>query len=254
MPALFIGHGSPTNVIEDNDFTRHLKYLGLILPKPKAIMVISAHWMTQRTFVSSSPAPVMIYDFYGFPDELYKVVYVCPGAPDLAAEISKKSDGVIKDEASYGLDHASWMLLKFIYPNADIPVFELSVDMYINLQQHYALGKTLAYLRDEGVLIIGSGNMVHNLKDINWEGRDASVYPWAQKADEILMGNLISKNHKALFDPHALGPEVKHAVPTFDHYIPMISILGMQQNNEELKFTHESIQYGSVSMRSFMIS
>lgn len=254
MPALFIGHGSPTNVVEDNDFTKHLKYLGLILPKPKAIMVISAHWMTKGTLVSSTPAPEMIYDFFGFPDELYQIVYKCPGAPEVAKRISETSNGLIKDDHSYGLDHASWTLLKFIYPDADIPVFELSVDMYISMQEHYEIGKKLAYLRDEGVLIIGSGNMVHNLRDINWEGSNGSIFPWAQKADEILTNNIISKNHKALVDPYALGPEIKRAIPSFDHYIPMINILGMQQSKDILKFTHESIQFGSISMRSFMIS
>ena len=254
MPALFIGHGSPTNVVEDNDFTRHLKYLGLVLPKPKAVLVISAHWMTKGTFISSASTPEMIYDFFGFPDELYQIIYKCPGAPKLAVEISEKSNEVIKADSSYGLDHGCWTLLKFIYPDASIPVFELSVDMYITTQQHYELGKKLAYLRDEGVLIIGSGNMVHNLRDINWEGRDSDIFPWAKKADEIITNLIMDKNHKALFEPHALGEEIKHAVPTFDHYIPMINILGMQHSKDVLKFTHDSIQYGSVSMRSFMIS
>jgi 4,5-DOPA dioxygenase extradiol len=254
MPALFIGHGSPTNAAEDNEFTKHLKYLGHILPKPKAIMVISAHWMTKGTFVSSSPAPEMIYDFFGFPDELYQIVYKCPGAPEVAKGISETSNGLVKDDNSYGLDHGSWTLLKFMYPDADIPVFELSVDMYITLEEHFEIGKKLAYLRDEGVLIIGSGNMVHNLRDINWEGRDASIFPWARKADEILTSNILAKNYKALSDPRTLGSEVNHAVPSFDHYIPMMNILGMQQNTDTLMFTHNSIQFGSISMRSFMIS
>lgn len=254
MPALFIGHGSPTNVIEDNSFTKHLKYLGKVLPKPKAIMVISAHWMTRGIFVSSSPVPQLIYDFIGFPDELYKITYPCPGASEVAKQVAEKSKEKIKADASYGLDHASWTLLKHIFPEANIPVFEMSIDLDLPLKQHFEIGKQLAYIRYEGVMIIGSGNIVHNLRDINWEGRDAEVFEWAAKADETIKKLLINKDYKALMDPNALSPEAEHSVPTFDHYIPMMNILGMQQSSETLQFTHESIQYGSISMRSFMIS
>jgi 4,5-DOPA dioxygenase extradiol len=254
MPALFIGHGSPTNVVEDNSFTKHLKYLGKILPKPKAIMVISAHWMTHGIFVSSAKSPEMIYDFFGFPDVLYQIKYPCPGAEKIAKQLEKKFPEKIKADSHYGLDHASWTLLKHIYPDADIPVFEMSIDLALPLKDHYEFGKQLSFLRDEDVLVIGSGNMVHNLRDINWEGRDAEVFEWAFTADDILKKNLLSKEYKRLLDPHSICPEVKHGVPTFDHYIPMIPVLGMQQEGETLQFTHESIHYGSISMRSFMIS
>ncbi|MFH0867370.1 MAG: 4,5-DOPA dioxygenase extradiol [Bacteroidota bacterium] len=254
MPVLFIGHGSPENVIEDNSFTKHLKYLGKVLPKPKAIMVVSAHWMTRGTFVSSSPVPQMIYDFIGFPDELYEIIYSCNGAPEIANGIAEKFSNKIKTDTSYGLDHASWTLMKYIYPDANIPVFEMSIDLDLPLKQHFENGKHFAYLRNEGVMVIGSGNMVHNLRDINSEGRDAEVFDWAATADETLKKLLINKDFKALMDPHALGQEVKHSVPTFDHYIPMMYVLGMQQGSDILQFTHESIQYGSISMRSFMIS
>lgn len=254
MPALFIGHGSPTNVAEDNSFTKHLQYLGKVLPKPKAIMVISAHWITKGIFVASSKQPKMIYDFFGFPDELYQITYPCPGAKEVAKQIEKKFPEKIKADADYGLDHASWTLLKHIYPSADIPVFEMSIDIYQPLKYHYDLGKQIAYLRDEGIMIIGSGNIVHNLRDINWEGRDAEKFEWAIAADEKIKNLLITGDFKALLDPHAISPEVKHAVPSFDHYIPMTTTLGMKSNNETLQFTHESIQYGSISMRSFMIS
>lgn len=254
MPALFIGHGSPNNVIEDNSFTKHLKYLGKILPKPKAIMVISAHWMTRGTFISSSKSPEMIYDFFGFPQELYQIKYSCPGAKEVAKQIESKFPDKIKTDANYGLDHASWTLLKHIYPAADIPVFEMSIDLDMPLKTHFEFGKQLSYLRDENILIIGSGNMVHNLRDINWEGRDAEVFDWAYNADEKIKGLLISEDFKSLTLPHTLGPELVHAIPTNDHYIPMIIVLGMKQTTDTLQFTHESIQYGSISMRSFMIS
>ena len=254
MPALFIGHGSPTNVVEDNSFTKHLKYLGKVLPKPKAIMVISAHWMTRGIFVSSSPAPQLTYDFIGFPDELYKITYPCPGASEIANQIAEKFPAKIKADASYGLDHASWSLLKHIFPEANIPVFEMSIDLNLSMKQHFEIGKQLTYLRDEGVLIMGSGNIIHNLRDINWEGRDADVFDWASTADETLKKLLINKDYKALMDPLALSQEVMHSIPSFDHYIPMMNILGMQQSSDTLQFTHESFQYGSISMRSFMIS
>ncbi len=254
MPALFIGHGSPNNVIEDNSFTKHLKYLGKILPHPKAVLVISAHWMTRGIFVCNSQTPQIIYDFIGFPEELYKITYFCPGASEIANQIAEKHPDKIKADVSYGLDHASWTLLKHIYPDANIPVFEMSIDLNLTMKQHFEIGKRLVYLRDEDVLIIGSGNMVHNLRDINWEGRDAEVFEWAATADETLKKLRRSKDYKSLIDPHALGTEVKHSVPTFDHYIPMMYVLGMQKSSDTLQFTHESIQYGSVSMRSFMIS
>jgi 4,5-DOPA dioxygenase extradiol len=254
MPVLFIGHGSPNNFIEDNSFTKHLKYLGKILPQPKAIMVISAHWMTRGTFVSSAPLPQMIYDFIGFPEELYKISYPCKGAPDIANQITEKFPEKIKADTSYGLDHASWTLLTHIYPNANIPVFEMSINIDLPLKSQYDLGKQLSFLRDENILIIGSGNIIHNLRDINWDGRDADVFEWAQIADDVIKKLLIAKDHKALLDPHALGYEIKHSVPSYDHYIPMLTVLGMQQSQDTLQFTHESIQYGSISMRSFMIS
>jgi len=254
MPALFIGHGSPNNVVEDNSFTKHLKYLGKILTEPKAIIVISAHWMTRGTFFSTANEPQMIYDFFGFPDELYKISYPCKGAPKIAKSIAKKFPDDFNIDSSYGLDHGAWTLLKHIYPDANIPVFEMSVDLYAPLKQLYENGKKLAYLRDEDVLIIGSGNLVHNLRDINWESRDAEVFEWAKIADEELKKNLINNDIKSLTAPHSLGYEIKHAIPAFDHYIPMLTILGMKQKNEMLKFTYEGIQYGSISMRSFMIS
>lgn len=254
MPALFIGHGSPFNVIEDNSFTKHLKYLGKILPKPKAIMVISAHWMTKGTFVGSTKEPKMIYDFLGFPEELYQIKYSCPGIKETAKQLEKKFPDKIKADAEYGLDHASWTLLKHIYPDADIPVFEMSIDIYLPLKAHFELGKQISFLRDEGILIIGSGNIIHNLHDIDWEERDAEVFEWAAKADEAIKKLLIAGDYKTLIDPHALGPEVKHSIPSFDHYIPMMNILGMKSTNETLQFTHEDMQYGSISMRSFMIS
>lgn len=210
--------------------------------------------MTKGTYICTSPEPKMIYDFIGFPDELYEIAYPCKGEPNIANQIAQKHPDKIIADSGYGQDHGSWTLLKHIFPDASIPVFEMSIDLNLPLMQHFDLGKKLAYLRSEGIMIIGSGNMVHNLRDINWEGPDADPFHWAAKADEILKTQLISKNYKKLIDFSTLGSEVEHGIPTPDHYIPMICVLGMQQESENMQFTHESIQYGSISMRSFMIS
>jgi 4,5-DOPA dioxygenase extradiol len=249
MPALFIGHGSPMNVIQNNSYTQHLGKLGKELPLPKAILVVSAHWMTNGTFVSASAKPETIYDFYGFPDELYNITYPCKGSPETATEISSlKEIGIDKN---YGLDHASWAVLKHMYPEANIPVLEMSIDMNKPFQYHFDLGKKLGFLRDEGVLIIGSGNLVHNLRIIDFDD-NALPMNWAIEADETIKKVLTEKDFNKLLNPFPLASSIKLAIPTPDHYIPMLYIAGMMQENERIKFTHESIQNGSVSMRSFI--
>ena len=260
MPVLFIGHGSPMNIILDNSYTKSLATLGKSLPKPKAIMVISAHWLTKGTSVTCMERPKTIYDFYGFPDELYAMRYPAPGAPDearLVTEIVKKIK--VTCHADWGLDHASWAVLKHLYPGADIPVFEMSLSYTFNewhpkpLQYHYDLARELAELRTRGVLIIGSGNIVHNLGMIDFENIDAETFDWAREFDERAKASLQSRDHGDLLRYQDMGRSSLLAVPTLDHYLPMIYAIALQEKDEPLTFIHEGFQYGSVSMRCFRI-
>jgi 4,5-DOPA dioxygenase extradiol len=259
MPVLFIGHGSPMNIISDNKFTQNLKKLGKELPKPKAILVISAHWLTSGTRVLCSKNPRLIYDFYGFPKELYEIDYSSPGLPELAMLISKKleSYNVICDH-EWGYDHASWAILKHIYPNEDIPVLELSLDYGFNrwnvkpIEHHYQLAKNLKSFRDQGVLIIGSGNIVHNLRIIDFNV-NAPIMEWAKQLDETVKENLINSNHQSLINFKEMGHVADLGIPTWDHYLPLIYTIALQEKDEPIIFTHEGFQHGSVSMRCLQI-
>ncbi|NPE29517.1 4,5-DOPA dioxygenase extradiol [Methanococcoides sp. SA1] len=260
MPVLFIGHGSPLNIVLKNSFTDRLTELGKNLPRPRAIMVISAHWLTNGTCVTCNERPRTIYDFYGFPDELYKVKYPCQGSPDEARYVTEIVQKVpVKCNTEWGIDHASWAVLKYMYPNADIPVFEMSLDYSFNewqpnlIQQHYDLAAELGQLRRRGVLIIGSGNIVHNLGLIDFHNIDAEPYEWAKKFDESVRSNLINRNHEDLIDYWNMGEGSSLAVPTLDHYLPMIYAIALQEKNEPLNFIYEGFQYGSISMRCFQI-
>jgi 4,5-DOPA dioxygenase extradiol len=248
------------NIVAKNSYTEDLARTSKNLPKPKAILVVSAHWLTEGTSVCCVEKPKTIYDFYGFPDELYKLKYPCPGAPETAESVSKMVKSFqVKCDNNWGLDHASWAVLKHMYPKADVPVFEMSLDYspYNDwhpkpLNYHYKLAGELAPLREQGVLIIGSGNLVHNLGLIDYDA-DAKPYPWAVKFDEKVKELLLEKNHEALLSHLDLGREARWAVPTLDHYLPMIYALGLQRKGEELQFVHEGFQNGSVSMRAFQI-
>jgi 4,5-DOPA dioxygenase extradiol len=260
MPVLFIGHGSPLNIILDNSFTRSLAALGKRLPKPKAIMVISAHWLTKGTFVGCTEKPETIHDFFGFAEELYDVVYRCRGASGEAAfatETLKKA--AVTCDHSRGLDHGAWAILRHLYPRADIPVFQLSLDYTFNewdpkpLQYHYELAAGLSELRSRGVLIIGSGNIVHNLGMFDFTNIEAKLFDWAVEFDEQVRSNLISGNHQDLIHYRNMGKAAALAVPTLDHYLPMIYAISLQEKNESLAFTYEGFQYGSISMRCFQI-
>lgn len=253
MPALFIGHGSPMNVVAKNDFTKHMSELGKQLPRPEAIMVISAHWLTEGTYVTCAEHPRQIYDFYGFPEELYRIKYNCAGSPRHAALTKKAAKGTeINCSAEWGLDHASWAILKHIYPKADIPVYELSLDVNRDLAFHYNLGRELESLRREGILIIGSGNIVHNLHLLDFD-TDATPENWVVEIDEKMKNCLLENNHVALIDYLKLDARIKLAVPTLDHYLPMLYILGMQEQKDKLRFVHEGCQNKTISMRSFIL-
>ena len=261
MPVLFIGHGSPLNIILKNDFTRSLVALAKALPRPRSILVISAHWLTDGTYVTSAERPQTIYDFYGFPPELYRLDYPSPGSPADAAWITDlvKYPPVRGDDA-WGLDHASWAILKHLYPKADIPVVEMSLDYSPSngwnrktLQSYYDLGRQLAPLREKGVLIIGSGNIVHNLRVVDMGHMDAAPFDWAVEFDERVKRLLLDRNHKELLDCRDASRATALAVPTLDHYLPMILAIALQQKDDDLDFLYEGFQNRSVSMRCFTI-
>ena len=260
MPVLFIGHGSPLNIILDNSFTRSLAALGKRLPKPKAIMVISAHWLTKGSFMGCMEKPKTIYDFYGFPKELYETTYSCPGAPEEAAFATGTAKRVtVKCDRGRGVDHGAWAILRHLYPRADIPVFQLSLDYTFNewdpkpLQHHYDLAAELSELRNRGVLIIGSGNIVHNLGMFDFTNIEAKSFDWAVEFDEQVKANLIGGNTQDLIHYQNMGMAAALAVPTLDHYLPMIYAIALREKNEPLTFTYEGFQYGSISMRCFQI-
>ena len=254
MPAFFIGHGSPMNAVSDNKFTRDLAAATKNLPAPSAIMVVSAHWLTHGTFVSTSRFPKTIYDFGGFPDELYKVKYEPAGSPEFALQAKKLLEqSHAKEDDAMGLDHGAWSILRHMYPKADIPVFQLSIDAGKPAAYHYELIRQLVSLRKRGLMIIGSGNIVHNLGILNWQNPNAAPYDWSLEFDEYVKKNLTDHNHQALIDYLKAGKAAQLAVPTNDHYLPLMYILGLQQKNEELKFIHHSFDLGSISMRSFIL-
>jgi 4,5-DOPA dioxygenase extradiol len=260
MPVLFIGHGSPLNIVLNNSYTESLVRLGKELPKPKVIMVVSAHWLTNGTYVTCNENPRLIYDFYGFPRELYQVKYPSSGSSEVAEFTSELVRSVqVKCNNDWGLDHASWAVLKHMYPQADIPIFEMSLDYSFNewnpktVKYHYDLASELGKLRRKGVLIIGSGNIVHNLGMIDFRNIDAKPFDWAVEFDEKVKSNLLSGNHINLIDYRNMGRTAPFAVPTLDHYLPMIYAIALQEKDDTLEFVHEGFQYGSISMRSFRI-
>ena len=261
MPVLFIGHGSPMNIIADNSFTRRLTRLGKESPRPKAILVISAHWLTEGTLVTCADKPRTIHDFGGFPPELYRMHYPCPGSPEtaqLAVDMVKKP--LLKCDYEWGLDHASWAVLKHMYPNADVPVIEMSLDYSPyngwhrqSLQYFYDLGAQLSPLREKEILIIGSGNIVHNLRYADMEDLEAKPFDWAVEFDDKAKRDLIERNHQDLLDCQNMSRTTSLAVPTLDHYLPMICTIAMQGKDEKLEFIYEGFQNRSVSMRCFKI-
>lgn len=248
----FIGHGSPMNVLANNAYTRDLRSWARGLKTPEAIIVISAHWQTQGTLVSCQQHPRQIYDFYGFPEELYQVAYPCPGAPELGKRISVllSSQGACCS-ADWGIDHAAWAVLVQLFPHAGIPVIEISLDMTQPPAYHYAAGQALRPLKSENYLILGSGNMVHNLGEINWE-EDAPHAPWAEDMANLFRGLISRRRHQALIDFPGSGTKANRGIPTLDHYLPLLHILGLQEDESPV-FFHQGMQNSSISMDSFWL-
>lgn len=256
MPVLFLGHGSPMNAIEENEFVQGFRHIGSEIEKPKAILVISAHWETRGTFVTAMENPSTIHDFGGFPQALFDVQYPAPGSPDLAEAVQQtiKSKEVHLDD-KWGLDHGSWSVVKHLYPNADVPIIQMSIDYSMSSAQHYALAKELAVLRKKGVLIIGSGNNVHNLRMVSWQHLNSVGYAfdWAQEANERMKAYIKDGNHQPLIDFQNQGSAFQLAIPTPEHYLPMIYALALQEKNEPLHIFNDAAVAGSLCMTSLKI-
>lgn len=255
MPVLFIGHGSPMNAVYDNSFTRSLSSLGSSLRamNPLALLVVSAHWLTDGTRVMVSEKPRTIHDFGGFPEELYTIQYPAPGAVGFAREAARLIHSVkVAEDHTWGLDHGAWTVLRHMFPRADIPVFEVSIDYHKAADHHFALGQELKPLRERGVLIIGSGNIVHNLSMAEFNDH-AKPLPLAIEFDETVKSALVQKDFDRLIDYPGVGRAAMMAVPTNDHYLPMLYSLGAADRTEDLSFTHEEIQNASISMRCFRV-
>ncbi|HEX8960126.1 MAG TPA: 4,5-DOPA dioxygenase extradiol [Geobacteraceae bacterium] len=254
MPVLFVGHGNPMNAVEDTSFAAAWRETAARIPRPKAILCISAHWETEGSFVTAMAHPRTIHDFYGFPDALYRVQYPAPGSPELAERVRElvSSTAVRPDEGySWGLDHGAWSVLRRMYSEADIPVVQLSLDRTQHPRFHYDLAAELSPLRREGVLVVASGNLVHNLRLLEWDA--VRPYPWAAEFDSLATELILSGEHDRLVAYPALGEAARLAIPTNEHYLPLLYALALQQPGEEVAFFAEGVAYGSISMRSLRI-
>ncbi|MEA5139474.1 4,5-DOPA dioxygenase extradiol [Arcicella rigui] len=255
-PLLFIGHGSPMNGIENNQFSQQWEAIGREVPNPTAVICISAHWLTRGTFVTAMEKPKTIHDFGGFPKALFDVQYPALGSPAIAEETKKLiTKAEVHLDHDWGLDHGTWTIIRHIYPKANIPVLQLSIDYYQSPQYHYELAQELAVLRRKGVLIIGSGNMVHNLRMVDFQRINGSYgYDWAIEINHIFKKHIAEGNHKPLINYESLGQAAKLAIPTPDHYYPLLYILGMQEKNEEATFFNDVAVGGSLTMTSVKIA
>jgi len=251
MPVLFVGHGSPMNAIERNEFYRSWVELGRKLPKPKAVLCISAHWETRGVYVTATETPETIHDFYGFPKALFDVQYPAPGNPRLAQRVAELVSSLqVRLDPGRGLDHGAWSVLVAMYPAADIPVVQLSLDTGQPGKFHYALARELAPLRDEDVLILGSGNMVHNLPMFSFH--DPQPLPWAVECDTELRRRIQAREHESLMDYDTLGPHARLAVPTPEHYFPLLYCLALQEQTEPASFFNSRV-ISAISMTSVLI-
>ncbi|MFN5370646.1 MAG: 4,5-DOPA dioxygenase extradiol [Bacteroidia bacterium] len=256
MPVLFLGHGSPMNAIEENEFVEGFRKIAAEIERPKAILCVSAHWETRGTFVTAMPQPKTIHDFGGFPQALFEVQYPAPGSPALAEELhhSSLSQHIALDH-SWGLDHGAWSVLKHLYPNADVPVIQLSLDVNMSPKEHYNLAQQLATLRRKGVLVIGSGNMVHNLGKVAWNRLNdiGFAFDWAQEASSKMKSFIVNGDHQSLIDFRKQGTAFDLAIPSAEHYLPLLYVLGMQDKSDNLKLFNDKALAGALTMTSLMI-
>ena len=256
MPVLFLGHGSPMNAIEENQFVSGFKEIAQSLPTPAAILCISAHWFTNGTKVTSMIIPRTIHDFSGFPQALYEVQYPAKGSPALANETKNLLFPTHIDlDEKWGLDHGAWSVIKHLYPQANIPIIELSIDYTKSAQYHFDLAKKLQVLRNKGILIIGSGNIIHNLRLVDFQhiDKDNYGYAWAIEAKEKLYNYINNRDFQPLINYHTLSTAVQLSIPTPEHYLPLIYTLGLQQKEENILFFNDKLVGGSISMTSIKI-
>ncbi len=256
MPVLFLGHGSPMNAIEENEFVAGFRNIAKTIPKPNAILCVSAHWETKGTYVTAMQNPPTIHDFGGFPKALFDVQYPAPGSPELAKEtksiVTKTEVGL---DEKWGLDHGAWSVIKHFYPNADVPVIQMSLDYYQTPLYHYELAKELASLRKKGVLIIGSGNMVHNLRMVAWDKLNTAGYgfDWALEASEKMKKYILNGDHKQLINYRSHGKPFELAIPTPEHYLPLLYAIALQEENETVSLFNDKAVAGSLTMTSVKI-
>jgi 4,5-DOPA dioxygenase extradiol len=256
MPLLFVGHGNPMNAIEENEFVAGFRSVAATLPRPRAVLCISAHWETQGTLVTAMQHPRTIHDFGGFPHELYEVQYPAPGSPELARETNRliHQTEVGLDE-SWGLDHGAWSVLRHFYPEADVPIIEMSLDYTKDARWHYDLARQLASLRRKGVLLMGSGNMVHNLRMIAWRrAEETFAYDWALEAGDKMKQLILSGDDGGLIDYQRQGEAFHLAIPTPEHYLPLLYPLALRESNEEVSLFNDSPVGGSITMTSVLIT
>jgi 4,5-DOPA dioxygenase extradiol len=253
MPALFLGHGNPMNAITENDNTRTWRKVGESLPRPNAILCVSAHWQTRGTAVTAMPKPKTIHDFGGFPRELYDVDYPAPGSPELAtATVQAAKKATVALDHEWGLDHGCWSVMMHLFPKADIPVVQLSLDHSKPAPWHYELAGELATLRSRGVLIVGSGNIVHNLRLADWNHADG--FEWALEANSKIKDLIVHGDTTSLVAYEKLGREVALAVPTPEHYLPLLYVLALKSHAESVSFFNDRCELGSIAMTSLTIS
>lgn len=253
MPVLFVGHGNPMNAITGNPYSGGWEGMARDVPRPEAVLCVSAHWDTHGLFVNTSPEPETIHDFWGFPQELYDVDYPCSGSTKWARETADLVKiATVRTDDNRGLDHGTWAVLKWMYPEADVPVFQISIDTSMPAAFHYELGRELAPLREGGVLIVGSGNMVHNLSVMDMTV-GAPPYEWAVEFDSMLKQLISDRDDQKLMTYQELGPTARMSIPTPEHYLPLLVVLGASDPAEPMEYSNESIDLRSVSMTSFKI-
>jgi 4,5-DOPA dioxygenase extradiol len=255
MPAVFFGHGNPMNAVSQNPYTEHWASIGASLPRPKAILSISAHWYIEDAAVTVSTSPRTIHDFGGFPRELYQVQYPAPGDPTLAALVQQLLSPLpVRFDESWGLDHGTWSVLCHVYPRADVPIVQLSLDATQPAAFHHEIGMRLAPLREQGILIVGSGNLVHNLHAYAWGQHAAEPYPWAVSFERRARELLLSGDIKPLLDyENQMGKEAMLSVPTPDHYLPLLYVIGTRTSSDPVIFPVEGVDGGSISMLAVQV-
>lgn len=253
LPAIFVGHGNPMNALAQNDYTRAWQSIGASIPKPRAVLSISAHWYIPDTAVTAMPTPKTIHDFGGFPRELFEFQYPAPGSPEVAAEVRDLIGASMQLDQYWGLDHGTWGVLCHVFPEADVPVVQLSISRTLAPRDHYQLGRALAPLRDRGILIVGSGNLIHNLREYAWGEGGVEPYDWALRFEAQMKAAMLAGNHQQLIEYESLGRDARLAAPTPEHYLPLLYVLGAQTAGDAVSFPVQGIDGGSISMLSVRV-